>query len=86
VDSAGGGPAVATGPTLQRGDSGAEVTELQLRLSQLRMYMRNADGQFDRHLEDAVRWYQWARGITSDDSGVYGPATRASLEAETSQP
>jgi peptidoglycan hydrolase-like protein with peptidoglycan-binding domain len=77
---------VATGPTLRRGDSGAEVTELQLRLSQLRMYMHRADGQFDRHLEDAVRWYQWARGITSDDSGVYGPATRASLEAETSQP
>ncbi|WP_328555790.1 MULTISPECIES: peptidoglycan-binding protein [unclassified Streptomyces] len=86
VDSAGGGPAVATGPTLQRGDSGAEVTELQLRLSQLRMYMRNADGQFDRHLEDAVRWYQWARGITGDPAGVYGPATRKSLEAETSEP
>ncbi|MGW0971935.1 peptidoglycan-binding protein [Streptomyces sp. NPDC002516] len=84
--SAGGGPAVATGPTLRRGDSGAEVTELQLRLSQLRMYMHRADGQFDRHVEDAVRWYQWARGITGDDPGVYGPATRASLEAETSQP
>jgi len=47
---------------------------------------RRADGHFDRHLEDAVRWYQWARGITGDDPGVYGPATRASLEAETSQP
>ncbi|WP_339129114.1 peptidoglycan-binding protein [Streptomyces sp. f51] len=82
----GGGPAVATGPTLRRGDSGAEVTELQMRLSQLRMYMHRADGQFDRHVEDAVRWYQWARGITGDDPGVYGPATRASLEAETSQP
>jgi len=63
------------------------VTELQLRLGQLRMYnTRRADGHFDRHLEDAVRWYQWARGITGDDPGVYGPATRASLEAETSQP
>ena len=83
----GGGPDVAAGPTLRRGDSGSEVTELQLRLGQLRMYnTRRADGHFDRHLEDAVRWYQWARGITGDDPGVYGPATRASLEAETSQP
>ncbi|KAB1989926.1 peptidoglycan-binding domain-containing protein [Streptomyces triticiradicis] len=82
-----GGPNVAAGPTLRRGDSGSEVTELQLRLGQLRMYnTRRADGHFDRRLEDAVRWYQWARGITGDDPGVYGPATRASLEAETSQP
>ncbi|MFF3887981.1 peptidoglycan-binding protein [Streptomyces sp. NPDC001914] len=82
----GGGSNTLAGPTLRRGDSGSEVTELQLRLSQLRMYMRKADGQFGRHLEDAVRWYQWARGISGDDPGVYGPATRASLESETSQP
>ncbi|MGW3916252.1 peptidoglycan-binding protein [Streptomyces sp. NPDC005070] len=81
-----GGSNTLAGPTLRRGDSGSEVTELQLRLSQIRMYMHRADGQFDRHLEDAVRWYQWARGISGDDPGVYGPATRASLEAETSQP
>uniref|UniRef100_A0AAU3HVX0 Peptidoglycan-binding protein n=1 Tax=Streptomyces sp. NBC_01393 TaxID=2903851 RepID=A0AAU3HVX0_9ACTN len=86
ASTGGGGPNEVAGPTLRRGDSGSEVTELQLRLSQLRMYMRKADGQFDRHLEDAVRWYQWARGISGDDPGVYGPATRASLEAETSQP
>lgn len=86
ASTGGGGANVAAGPTLRRGDSGAEVTELQLRMSQLRMYMRKADGQFERHLEDAVRWYQWARGITGDDPGVYGPATRASLEAETSEP
>ncbi|MFE1290568.1 peptidoglycan-binding protein [Streptomyces sp. NPDC058751] len=74
------------GPTLRRGDRGAEVRELQLRMSQLRMYMSKADGDFDRRLEDAVRWYQWARGIRGDAPGVYGPATRASLEGETSQP
>ncbi|MEW2163853.1 peptidoglycan-binding domain-containing protein [Streptomyces sp. NPDC007084] len=79
-------PGLAPGPTLRRGDNSAEVTELQLRMRQLRMYMGDADGYFDRHLEDAVRWYQWARGITSDPAGVYGPATRASLESETSQP
>ncbi|MCT9004018.1 peptidoglycan-binding domain-containing protein [Streptomyces rhizosphaerihabitans] len=86
ASTGGGGANVAAGPTLRRGDSGAEVTELQLRLSQLRMYMRKADGQFDRHLEDAVGWYQWARGITGDAPGVYGPATRASLESETAEP
>lgn len=82
----GGQQGLGPGPTLQRGDNGPEVTELQLRMSQLRMYMGDADGHFDRHLEDTVRWYQWARGITADPSGVYGPATRASLESETSQP
>lgn len=82
----GGQQGLGPAPTLQRGDDGPEVTELQLRMSQLRMYMGDADGHFDRHLEDAVRWYQWARGITSDPSGVYGAATRTSLESETSQP
>ncbi|MFJ6831540.1 peptidoglycan-binding protein [Streptomyces sp. NPDC091209] len=86
ASTGGGGSGGLAAPTLRRGDSGPEVTELQLRLSQLRLYMRQANGQFDRHLEDAVRWYQWARGITADESGVYGPATRASLEAETTQP
>jgi peptidoglycan hydrolase-like protein with peptidoglycan-binding domain len=62
------------------------VTELQLRLRQARMYMSNADGQYDRHLEDAVRWFQWARGVSGDEAGVYGPATRAALEAETTEP
>ncbi|MFD7683541.1 peptidoglycan-binding protein, partial [Streptomyces sp. NPDC060187] len=82
----GGQQGLGPAPTLQRGDGGPEVTELQLRMRQLRMYMGDADGHFDRHLEDAVRWYQWARGITSDPSGVYGAATRTSLESETSQP
>ncbi|MFF0135031.1 peptidoglycan-binding protein [Streptomyces sp. NPDC005227] len=82
----GGQQGLGPAQTLRRGDDGPEVTELQLRMSQLRMYMGDADGHFDRHLEDAVRWYQWARGITSDPSGVYGTATRTSLESETSQP
>ncbi|MFB7245015.1 peptidoglycan-binding protein [Streptomyces populi] len=88
ADPAGGGGSNAVaGPTLQIGDSGSEVTELQLRLGQLRMYnTRRAGDRFDHRLEDAVRWYQWARGITGDSPGVYGPATRASLEAETSEP
>ncbi|MCX4991239.1 MULTISPECIES: peptidoglycan-binding protein [unclassified Streptomyces] len=86
VASTGSGSNGVSAQTLRRGDSGPEVTELQLRMTQLRMYMRNADGRFDRRLEDAVRWYQWARGISGDEPGVYGTATRASLEAETTEP
>ncbi|MFE9993613.1 peptidoglycan-binding domain-containing protein [Streptomyces avermitilis] len=73
-------------PVLQRGDKGPEVTELQLRLSQLVLYTGNADGTYSSQVEASVRNYQLARGITTDDQGVYGAATRASLESETSEP
>ncbi|WP_328981689.1 peptidoglycan-binding domain-containing protein [Streptomyces mirabilis] len=72
--------------TLRRGDRGSEVTELQLRLRQLSLYTGQSDGTYSRQVEDAVRRYQWARGITGDKSGVYGTATRASLEGETRTP
>ncbi|MFJ2391585.1 peptidoglycan-binding protein [Streptomyces sp. NPDC087843] len=72
--------------TLRRGDQGPEVTELQLRLRQLFLFNGKADGSYSRQVEDAVRRYQWARGIRSDERGVYGRATRASLEAETREP
>ncbi|MFJ8002957.1 peptidoglycan-binding domain-containing protein [Streptomyces fagopyri] len=72
--------------TLRRGDRGPEVTELQLRLRQLFLYNGKADGTYSRQVEDAVRRYQWARGIRSDEQGVYGTATRASLESETREP
>jgi hypothetical protein len=73
-------------PVLRRGDKGPEVTELQLRLKQLNLYGDDANGVFTRPVEDAVRTYQLARGIQGDTLGVYGPATRESLEAETSEP
>lgn len=72
--------------TLRRGDKGPEVTELQLRLRQLSLYTSKADGTYSGQVEDAVRRYQWARGIRGDESGVYGAATRASLEGETRTP
>ncbi|SFE80993.1 peptidoglycan-binding domain-containing protein [Streptomyces mirabilis] len=72
--------------TLRRGDQGPEVTELQLRLRQLSLYTGKTDGTYSGQVEDAVRRYQWARGITGDKSGVYGAATRASLEGETRTP
>ncbi|MEU0003543.1 peptidoglycan-binding protein [Streptomyces sp. NPDC006314] len=77
-------PAVA--PVLRRGDFGPEVTELQQRLRGLNLYGDQIDGLFTRPVEDAVRNYQLARGVRGDEPGVYGPATRASLEAETPEP
>ncbi|MEU2714854.1 peptidoglycan-binding protein [Streptomyces sp. NPDC007205] len=77
-------PAVPT--VLQRGDSGPEVAELQQRLRQVNLYGDRINGIFTRSVEDAVRTYQLARGIQGDTLGVYGAATRKSLEAETSGP
>ncbi|MFD4555863.1 peptidoglycan-binding protein [Streptomyces sp. NPDC058469] len=71
---------------LQRGDEGPEVTELQLRLAQLRLYTGPDNGIFDKQVQTSVRTYQLARGITSDALGVYGAATRARLESETTEP
>ncbi|AVV47525.1 peptidoglycan-binding protein [Streptomyces sp. P3] len=72
--------------SLRRGDQGAEVTELQLRLKALFFYDGEADGSFGGEVEDALRNYQWSRGTTEDGPGVYGPVTRARLESETKEP
>ncbi|MGW3443078.1 peptidoglycan-binding domain-containing protein [Streptomyces sp. NPDC001076] len=73
-------------PILRPGDSGAQVTELQLRLKQVGLYSGDADGHYDSRTESAVRTYQLTRGILTDESGVYGTATRAALESETTKP
>jgi peptidoglycan hydrolase-like protein with peptidoglycan-binding domain len=79
-------PTPAVAPVLRRGDTGPEVTELQLRLRQLNLYVDPIDSTFTRPVEDAVRTYQLARGILSDPLGAYGPATRKTLESETTPP
>ncbi|MGW0991893.1 peptidoglycan-binding domain-containing protein [Streptomyces sp. NPDC002523] len=79
-------PEPVSGPVLRHGDQGPEVTELQLRLKQLNLYTNPANGVFNNPVEYAVRTYQQARGISDDTLGEYGPATRASLEAETTEP
>ncbi|MFE1587927.1 peptidoglycan-binding protein [Streptomyces sp. NPDC058737] len=79
-------PAPDGGPTLQRGDQGPEVVELQQRLAAMEMYRGDLNGNFNRQVEDAVRQYQWYRGIYTDGVGVYGPDTRRRLESEPRQP
>ncbi|MFG1669814.1 peptidoglycan-binding protein [Streptomyces sp. Y7] len=71
---------------LSRGDRGPEVTELELRLTQLGLYTRQARGNYNEGVEDAVARYQWARGIQPDDYGVYDLETRERLESETTEP
>lgn len=73
-------------PVLRFGDQGPEVVELQLRLRQIGFYGGDADGDYDRTVEGAVRTYQVTRAVLTDESGVYGTATRAALESETSEP
>jgi hypothetical protein len=75
--------------TLRLGDDDPEVTELQLRLRQLRLYRGNINENYDRQVEQAVLVYQNTRGITDDEEeepGVYGLVTRERLEAETREP
>ncbi|MFG3099068.1 peptidoglycan-binding protein [Streptomyces sp. NPDC048182] len=86
-DSAGLLPeAPADGGSLGPGDQGPEVLELQQRLGQLYLYIGARDGTYNRQVEYAVRTYQWARGLRSEELGVYGPATRRMLESETREP
>ncbi|MFD5846255.1 peptidoglycan-binding domain-containing protein [Streptomyces chartreusis] len=79
-------PRQPTPTVLSRGDRGPEVTELELRLTQLGLYTRQARGNYNEGVEDAVARYQWARGIQSDDYGVYDLETRERLESETTEP
>ncbi|WP_257585681.1 MULTISPECIES: peptidoglycan-binding domain-containing protein [unclassified Streptomyces] len=74
----------AGAPALRRGDVGPQVADLQFRLWQLNLYEGAFDGVFTRSVENGVRTYQLARGVQGDPAGVYGPATRAALEGETS--
>ncbi|MDN0194515.1 peptidoglycan-binding domain-containing protein [Streptomyces sp. S.PNR 29] len=73
-------------PVLRRGDRGPEVTELQLRLSQVYLYSDEPDGEFGQRVEDALRNYQWSRGVDQKELGVYGKETRKRLESETEEP
>ncbi|WP_223731549.1 peptidoglycan-binding domain-containing protein, partial [Streptomyces purpurogeneiscleroticus] len=74
------GPRTVGEGLLSEGASGPEVVELQRRLAQLALYTGAADGRYDAGVAASVARYQRTYGETADPYGVYGPATRASLE------
>ncbi|MEU9169000.1 peptidoglycan-binding domain-containing protein [Streptomyces sp. NPDC048420] len=86
TDSAADSDAVVAPPVLRRGSEGAEVVELELRLTQVGLYSRKASGHYNEGVEDAVSRYQWARGIQVAEYGVYDLVTRERLESETAEP
>ncbi|MGW3244356.1 peptidoglycan-binding domain-containing protein [Streptomyces sp. NPDC001070] len=78
--------AAGSGAVLKPGSRGPEVVALQQRLAQVQLYDGPADGKYDGGVKYAVQRYQQGYGVTGDASGVYGPATRRSLESVTSAP
>ncbi|WP_329211523.1 peptidoglycan-binding protein [Streptomyces sp. NBC_00683] len=76
-------PAQIAGPTLRRGDQGAEVAELQRRLQEIWVYREPDNGEYSERVERAVREFQTWVSVQSDPPGVYGPETRRALEAQT---
>ncbi|MFF4247381.1 peptidoglycan-binding protein [Streptomyces sp. NPDC001822] len=76
-------PAQAPDSTLRRGDSGAEVAELQRRLQEIWVYRGPDDARYSDRVEQAVAEFQRWTSVRSDPSGVYGPETRRALESRT---
>ncbi|MFI0939457.1 peptidoglycan-binding protein [Streptomyces sp. NPDC021020] len=70
--------------TLQLGASGAEVSDLQQRLTQAWVYAGPVNGTYDQATQRAVATFQIWYGVQGDPAGVYGPATRTALVAATS--
>ncbi|GAB3443727.1 hypothetical protein GCM10027517_22390 [Phycicoccus ginsengisoli] len=66
------------GDTLQPGDSGAYVKQVQQRLTELGYWNGGADGTYGFLTTQAVMALQKAAGLGRD--GVFGPATRRALQ------
>ncbi len=63
--------------TLKMGSSGADVQELQGRLTFLGYYNGKIDGVFGSGTRGAVTWFQWKFGLKSD--GIVGAETKKKL-------
>lgn len=63
--------------TLKVGSTGADVTELQGRLTFLGYYDGEIDGIFGTKTKNAVTWFQWKFGLKSD--GIVGTQTKEKL-------
>lgn len=65
------------------GDSGKDVTNLQIELKKLGFYTNEATGQYDKDLTQAVLDFQISQGILSSNTdmgaGNFGPKTRTRL-------
>nr|WP_241267671.1 peptidoglycan-binding domain-containing protein [Streptomyces scabichelini] len=81
----GGGRERDNSQVLRPGDSGPEVTELQLRLRQAVLYAGPTTNTYDDQTENSVRAFQTSRDI-DDQLGIYGEETRERLESETQEP
>jgi peptidoglycan hydrolase-like protein with peptidoglycan-binding domain len=69
--------ASAPQPLVRLNDSGAQIVELQKRLTDLGFYSGSISGSFDRLTEEAVSRFQEANGLPVD--GIVGPATEVAL-------
>jgi peptidoglycan hydrolase-like protein with peptidoglycan-binding domain/endo-alpha-1,4-polygalactosaminidase (GH114 family) len=67
-------------PTLRRGDSGEHVERLQTQLNGLGYDCGEADGEFGRKTERALKSFQSDNDLVDD--GVAGPRTHAALRAQ----
>jgi peptidoglycan hydrolase-like protein with peptidoglycan-binding domain len=82
-----GQPAAASAstpqPLVRLGDSGAQIAELQKRLTDLGFYSGSISGSFDRLTEVAVSRFQQANGLPVD--GIVGSATEVALRQPVEQ-
>ncbi|WP_433888078.1 peptidoglycan-binding protein [Streptomyces sp. CA-111067] len=73
-------PAVPPAPrTLSAGDTGPDVTQLQVLLFSQGFTYVSQTGVYDEPTVRGVTQAQQDRGLTCDPPGVYGPCTRAAL-------
>ncbi|MFI6652719.1 peptidoglycan-binding protein [Streptomyces sp. NPDC050529] len=73
-----------SGATLQRGDDGPEVDELQRRLQEAWVLAQGPiDDDYSERVEKAVHDFQIWWNVQGDPDGVYGPNTRSRLEGAT---
>ncbi|MFD8692423.1 peptidoglycan-binding protein [Streptomyces sp. NPDC059651] len=71
-------------PTLQRGDDGPEVDELQRRLQEVWVLAQGPiDDDYSERVEKAVHDFQIWWNVEGDPDGVYGTNTRRALEGAT---
>ena len=74
-------PPLSDSSTMKQGDSGPAVLRMQQKLSDLGYWLGTPDGDFGYLTSQAVMALQKTAGLGRD--GVYGPATKAALDAGT---